>query len=228
MSVKRAYKRLIISIRGVFILIPVCSASGACCQLAPAPVVPAVLYVCGGARACVFSDLVMERFYEQRFPFGDDMSEARYDLIDSILVPTDGSEPSIKAARYAARLAKMVDAKVKIVHVMQVDVPGAKRPVELDSLESVTIQVDDERRIKEKAMDIMARTKKCFTDERVPVETEFFSFGNVAEIIVETAEEEGFDLMVMGNRGLGGLQHLMLGSVAAVSRRAPCPVFIVR
>jgi nucleotide-binding universal stress UspA family protein len=61
------------------------------------------------------------------------------------------------------------------------------------------------------------------------VETEFFLSGNVAEIIVETAGEEGFDLIVMGSRGLGGLQHLMLGSVAeAVTRRAPCPVLIVR
>jgi len=157
------------------------------------------------------------------------MSEAGFDLITRLLVPTDGSRPSVKAARYAARLAKMVDAKVKIVHVMQVYVPGSKKPVELDDLESVIIQVDDGEAIKKRAMDVMEKTRRCFVELGVPVETEFFSFGNVAEIIVETAEEEGFDLIVMGNRGLGGLQHLMLGSVAeAVSRRAPCPVLIVR
>jgi nucleotide-binding universal stress UspA family protein len=155
------------------------------------------------------------------------MSE--FDLIGRVLVPTDGSQPSLKAARYAAKLARMVDARVKIVHVMEVAVPGAREPVELDGLNSVTIQVEDEERIKRRAMDVMNRTKKCFVDEGVPVETEFFLSGNVAEVIVETAGEEGFDLIVMGSRGLGGLQHLMLGSVAeAVSRRAPCPVLIVR
>jgi len=151
------------------------------------------------------------------------------DLIDRVLVPTDGSQPSLKAARYAAKLAKLAGARVKIVHVMQVAVPGAREPVELDGLNSVTIQVDDEEMIKRRAMDVMDRTKKCFVDEGVPVETEFFLSGNVAEVIVDTAGDEGFDLIVMGSRGLGGLQHLMLGSVAeAVSRRAPCPVLIVR
>ena len=155
------------------------------------------------------------------------MSE--FDLIERVLVPTDGSQPSLKAARYAAKLAKMAGAKVKIVHVMQVAVPGARWPVELDGLNSVTIQVEDEEKIKKRGMDVMEKTRVCFTDEGVPVETEFFLSGNVAEIIVETAREEGFDLIVMGNRGLGGLQHLMLGSVAeAVSRRAPCPMLIVR
>ncbi len=155
------------------------------------------------------------------------MSEC--DLIDRVLVPTDGSQPSLKAAKYAAKLAKMVGAGVKIVHVMEVAVPGVKKPVELDDLESVTIQVEDEERIKRRAMDVMNRTKKCFVDEGVPVETEFFLSGNAAEVIVKMAGDEGFDLIVMGSRGLGGLQHLMLGSVAeAVSRRAPCPVLIVR
>jgi nucleotide-binding universal stress UspA family protein len=155
------------------------------------------------------------------------MSE--FDLIDKVLVPTDGSQPSLKAAKYAAKLAKMAGAKVKIVHVMQVAVPGAKRPVELDGLNSVTIQIDDEEKIKKKGMDIMEKTREIFADQGIPVETEFFLSGNVAEIIVETAGEEGFDLIVMGSRGLGGLQHLMLGSVAeAVTRRAPCPVLIVR
>ncbi len=155
------------------------------------------------------------------------MSEC--DLIDRVLVPTDGSQPSLKAAKYAAKLAKMVGAGVKIVHVMEVAVPGVKKPVELDDLESVTIQVEDEERIKRRAMDVMNRTKKCFADEGVPVETEFFLSGNAAEVIVKMAGDEGFDLIVMGSRGLGGLQHLMLGSVAeAVSRRAPCPVLIVR
>ncbi len=155
------------------------------------------------------------------------MSES--DLIDRVLVPTDGSQPSLKAAKYAAKLAKRVGAGVKIVHVMEVAVPGVRKPVELDDLGSVTIQVEDEERIKRRAMDVMDRTKKCFVDEGVPVETEFFLSGNVAEVIVETARDEGFDLIVMGSRGLGGLQHLMLGSVAeAVSRRAPCPVLIVR
>ncbi len=168
-----------------------------------------------------------KRFYELLLSFADRMSES--DLIDSVLVPTDGSRPSLKAARYAAKLAKLVGARVKVIHVMQVEVPGAVRPVELEGLNSVTIQVDDEERIKRRAMDVMDRTKKCFADEGVQVETEFFLFGDVAEIIVGTAKDEGFDLIVMGNRGLGGLQHLMLGSVAeAVSRRAPCPVLIVR
>ena len=59
--------------------------------------------------------------------------------IKKILLPTDGSKYSIKAARYAAKIAKKLDSKVTILHVMQLYFPSgpAREPIEFDNLESV-------------------------------------------------------------------------------------------
>ena len=52
--------------------------------------------------------------------------------------------------------------------------------------------------------------------------------GNAAPEILRTAEEIGADLLVMGTHGVGGFQHLLLGSVAEkVLRKAACPVLTV-
>ena len=57
----------------------------------------------------------------------------------------------------------------------------------------------------------------------------YFFGGNPARTIVEIAEKENYDLIVIGHRGIGGVKRLMIGSVAnEVSRMATCPVFIVK
>ena len=52
--------------------------------------------------------------------------------------------------------------------------------------------------------------------------------GHPAEVIVRLAETDGFDLVVLGSRGLGGVKEFLLGSVSnRVSHHARCPVLIV-
>jgi nucleotide-binding universal stress UspA family protein len=54
-------------------------------------------------------------------------------------------------------------------------------------------------------------------------------FGDPAAVICRRAEELGADLLVLGSRGLGMLDRLLLGSVnSAVVQRAPCSVLVVR
>jgi nucleotide-binding universal stress UspA family protein len=53
--------------------------------------------------------------------------------------------------------------------------------------------------------------------------------GNPAEVIVERARAEGYDLIVVGTHGRTGVSHLLVGSVAEkVVRLAACPVLTVR
>jgi nucleotide-binding universal stress UspA family protein len=53
--------------------------------------------------------------------------------------------------------------------------------------------------------------------------------GNAAAVIIEVAQEQGCDLIVMGTHGRTGVAHLFLGSVAEkVVRTAPCPVLTIR
>ena len=63
---------------------------------------------------------------------------------------------------------------------------------------------------------------------RLPVETTT-SAETPAEAIARCAEKVGADLIVMGTRGLTGLKHVLLGSVAERTlRTAPCPVLTVK
>jgi nucleotide-binding universal stress UspA family protein len=53
--------------------------------------------------------------------------------------------------------------------------------------------------------------------------------GTPAQTIMDTAGEQGVDLIIMGTHGRTGLTHVLLGSVAEhVVRQAPCPVLVTR
>jgi nucleotide-binding universal stress UspA family protein len=60
------------------------------------------------------------------------------------------------------------------------------------------------------------------------VET-FARQGDAADAIIDIAEEQGCDLIVVGNRGMTGAKRFLLGSVPnKISHHAPCSVLIVR
>lgn len=153
------------------------------------------------------------------------MSIKKPSFFNNILLPTDGSEHSLKAARYAAEIAEKCGSKVIIMHVLEA--PVSDQPIEVGI--EARIAVEDEMRVKERGRTVMERTKKIFDEADIHVVTKYFCCGRPRGAIVRTAEKENIDLIVMGSRGVGGVSRLMLGSVAdGVSRQAPCPVLIVR
>jgi nucleotide-binding universal stress UspA family protein len=136
-------------------------------------------------------------------------------MMGKILVPTDGSVYSIKAAKYAARLAGKIGSKVSTLHVS--DYHPQVRVTEL---------VDEEEK---KGADILSETKRVFDEANVPVEVMKLEFGNPADVICAIAESGGFDLIVMGEKGVSEIKRFILGSVAdRVVHHASCPVLIVR
>ncbi|MBW1674193.1 MAG: universal stress protein [Deltaproteobacteria bacterium] len=157
--------------------------------------------------------------------------EIHFYPIKKILLPTDGSTFSIQAARYAAKVANKHNSKITILHVMDVDFPrqSSYEPIELDDLDSVVIGIEHSTEIKDRAIKIVNETKKILTTMNISCDTEYYLFGNIPEIIVNTAKEENFDLIIIGHKGLTGLKHAMMGSVAErVCHIAPCPVLIIR
>ena len=72
------------------------------------------------------------------------------------------------------------------------------------------------------------KASQTVSAEGLTVETHLTEGAN-AQAIVEVAVKIGADLIVMGTRGLSGLKHVMLGSVAERTvRLAPCPVMTVK
>jgi nucleotide-binding universal stress UspA family protein len=138
--------------------------------------------------------------------------------LEAILVPIDGSPPSIAALEHALVLAEDSGSMIEVLHV---ETPDA---FEVGSTMALAPEVRRESAI---AMDdAVERAQRRL---RGRVNWRITKNGDPVRTIVETASEGKHDLIVIGTHGFVGRLHSLLGSVAeAVIRNAPCPVLTVR
>ena len=138
-----------------------------------------------------------------------------------ILVPVDFSTHSSRALQTAIELAKAFGAKLHLLHCYQINV-GAISPYGLVIPESF------DRDIRDAATKQLEQWRDKVTAQKIEVEYEVSPMFP-SEAIASTAERIGADLIVMGTRGLSGIKHVMLGSVAERTVRiAPCPVLTLK
>ena len=161
-------------------------------------------------------------------------------MFKTILVPFDTSKPASNAAKYAAQLAKSSerDCEIILVHV----VPHIQAsPVVLDrplrSKKGDTIMLSEY--VKQLYEEMQDNAAKNLDNKKKEIELEAGGKAKVGTIvligdsvsgrILELAEKDNVDLIIIGNVGLSGISKLKtLGSVSrAVSERSPCPVLIV-
>ena len=134
-----------------------------------------------------------------------------------ILVPHDFSEASSAAVRRAAAWADALGAEITLLHVVE--------PVVYPEFYSVDVLSDDlmERLVERSERALAAAAEDLLGTVRTQVEV-----GRAANTIVEIADPERFDLVVMATRGLSGLEQALLGSVAeSVLRRCRVPMLVV-
>ena len=141
-----------------------------------------------------------------------------------ILVPTDFSEHSERAALYAAELARRYEAEeVHCLHVSDIpaDLLATSAYYMTGPSEQFIEQVRQEGR---KGLD--AFVKKNLPN--LPVKTAFIEGRPFVEII-RYARDQKIDLIVISTHGRTGLKHALFGSVAEkVVRKAPCTVLVVK
>ncbi len=132
------------------------------------------------------------------------------------LVPLDFSTHAQHALEYALELAKRLQARLTLLHVVhipplgEVDVSTYMHEVDAVARQSMQPYV---QRLKEAGVEGTAR----------------IVHGVPWQQVVDTAQDIHADLIVMGTHGRTGLQHVLLGSVTEkVVRHAPCPVLVVR
>lgn len=142
--------------------------------------------------------------------------------IKRILAPVDFSKCSEASARYAARLAEPLGAAVEVLHVWD---PPPYIPV--DAI--VGVGTDTVGAWAEKsARQALAKFTADLAAHGVKFARSFVRSGAIAATIVDAAESEQYDAIVIGTHGRTGLSHAVLGSVAErVVRLAPCPVITV-
>jgi universal stress protein A len=140
-----------------------------------------------------------------------------------ILLPTDFSEHSQNALRYACAFAEQFQSELHVLHVVQdlvamVPEPGLAFPPPGDYMQE--LRASAQKSLAEYPDAAWSAGKKVV---RAVVQ------GPPFVEIIRYAREQDVDLIVLGTHGRTGLVHVLLGSVAEkVVRKAPCPVLTVR
>lgn len=139
-----------------------------------------------------------------------------------IILPVDGSDASRKAAGYAFRIAKLLDADITCIHV--IDSPPLLKGMNPALVSLYFSQA--EKRAKKWMDDVEEIAKK----EKAHITSEIIiDVPSVPNAIIEYAAKQHADLIIMGTMGRTGAKKLLLGSVAStVVAHAKCPVLLVR
>ena len=149
--------------------------------------------------------------------------------IRRILVAVDGSKPSIDASAHAIDMAKRLDAELTAIYVVSPDIrynyledtitprlPGALKDIMMITMQRGGKHVG---KVKQKAM-----------EKNVSVKTDvIIGISSIVKEIVEYAEKNKIEMIVIGSRGISGIKKMLLGSVASgVVTYAHCPVLVMK
>ena len=149
--------------------------------------------------------------------------------IRRILVAVDGSKPSVDASVQAIDISKRLNAEMTAIYVVSPDIrynyledtitprlPRALKDVMMIAMQRGEKHLDE---VKQKAREKDVRVK---TDVIIGI-------SSVVKEIVEYAEKNKIDMIVIGSRGLSGIKKMLLGSVAnGVVTYAHCPVLVAK
>lgn len=142
--------------------------------------------------------------------------------INRILVPIDFSDYSKKALRYAINFAKLFNAEMILIYVVE---PILYPPdFSMGQIAIPTVSTEFDERAKEE----LTKLSKSEIPQGVKVST-VIKTGKPFVEIIETAREADVDLIIIATHGHSGVEHILFGSTAEkVVRKAPCPVLTLR
>ena len=146
-------------------------------------------------------------------------------MFSSIVVGTDGSDTAGTALQQAIALARRTGARLQIV--------SAYEPVSDQRLRNQQVEVpkDLEWMVnpRDDVLEMLDAARYEAGSAGVEKVETFARQGDAADAILDIAEEQRADLIVVGNKGMTGAKRFLLGSVPnRVSHHAPCSVLIIR
>ena len=138
----------------------------------------------------------------------------------SIVVGTDGSPGAKAAVERAANIAKGSEARVHLVTAYP-DIPSSR---EMIASSAKSDRID----LRQVAEGVLTRAGRGLEEQGIEFEAHAIE-GDPAHAIIEVAEQQAADLIVVGARGLTGLQRFLLGSVSSkLSHHSPISLMVVR
>ncbi|HFC8501584.1 TPA: universal stress protein [Neisseria oralis] len=144
-----------------------------------------------------------------------------------LVVAVDGSETALNALKHAADLASSVQARLSLVHVANPAEYMALAPefLQHESYEAAAVAQGNE------VLDFAEKTAAGYGVTDVVKHLLVANKGarEMAQDLVDYADENGADLLVLGTHGRTGLMHLLMGSFAeTVMRQSHLPLLIIR
>lgn len=159
-------------------------------------------------------------------------------MLKTILLPVDGSDPSLRALNFAAKLAAELPAPILLLHVID-ELPSrqqlkhylfllernpASNEAEIESVRDALSQSGAKQ-----GSEILAEAELLLKEGGVKDVSTAIQDGDPATVILRLAESGEYDLVVMGRRGRGRLEGLFMGSVSnKVLSLADCPVVTIK
>ena len=147
-------------------------------------------------------------------------------MFKKILVPTDGSEPSERAGEYAISVAGLNSADIILLNVINTDY--------LDALPQKDLSEKIDEGLREEAKEIVEKFKKKIEDEKCNGNCKNINWisiirpGKPEDVILEVAEDENVDQIIMGKSGKNAIERFLLGSTAErVVREANVTVNVI-
>ena len=138
-------------------------------------------------------------------------------LFENVLVPIDGSKPSLKALNSAIEIGQMSGAEITILHVIPSVEESAKSRV-----------MAFEKQLEKQGQDILSDAAAIAKKQKVKFKTSLVK-DSPGHAIVRLAKKGKFDHIVMSTTGKGSAQDDMLGSVSNyVVHKSEIPVYLIR
>jgi nucleotide-binding universal stress UspA family protein len=139
--------------------------------------------------------------------------------LQKVAIAYDFSEAADKMVEFALKFLKPFGSKVVLIHVEEeIDIPLLKK-----------LGLNIISQIREKKSEKLAQLKERFEQNGISCEVAYIEEREPAEGILEVINNDGFDMVMLADRGLSGLKRILMGSVSLeVLRKSHIPTFIYK
>lgn len=146
-----------------------------------------------------------------------------------ILIPTDGSKSSLNAVKYAAKLASSLRTKNTITLINVHDEAGLLYADQFAGVPNVTLNLEEMHDyLLEMSRKELKSAQKILDKANVKHDM-IIGIGRVSDEIIEVANKDKYDLIIMGSKGRSAFADLLVGSVAQrLLHSAKQPVLLVK
>ena len=138
-------------------------------------------------------------------------------------MPVDGSEISYKALDTALFFSEKLGSNITAIHVME-DIPITH----IESQKLLNDMLEISAVCKQQGENILSKCSETAKNKSLKVNTILLK-GNPASIILDFCKNGKYNLIIMGNRGIGKIKEIILGSVSSkILHSSACPVLLIK